>query len=473
MSLSPADVHAIVREAGGAELLDRLLHLESLPDRTRPSEVAPPLPEPGARTDFDVVMAGGGLWSLLAPLLAQSGLSVAVVERARAGESHREWNASRAELGALVTTGLVSEDELSELIVASYDHGTCRFAAGGEWPVRGVLDHAVDAQGLLTRARAMGEAMGITYLDGHAALGHAASDDAVRLRVRERDRDRDVTARVLVDARGAASPFATADLVCPTVGGVVEGLTTGAGPDTVDPRVGDILATTEGIDDGRQHVWEAFPGRPGQTTVYLFYYARAKDRGSLLSLYARFFTRLPTYKKGTARLVRPTFGLIPGWSRLSPPPRAPHRRVVLVGDAAARHSPLTYCGFGATLRSLGRARDAVVRTAAGEPTPLCAVDDAPTHALTGALAHLMTNPTFRGGALNELLAAAFETLHEMGNDAYAALLQDRMSTADFVTFLRRTAGRHPAVWGKVMRGLGPFAAGRWGLGLARSMMHAP
>lgn len=471
--IDEARARGIVLEAGGPELAERLDHL----DATRAAgakavtETAPQRPERGESTDVDVIVAGGGLWLLLAPILAERGLRVAVLDRARAGQSHREWNASRSELEALVRAGIVDTATLESLLVARYDYGTCRFAGGGSYPVRDVLDCAVDAGGLLAHARRLAEARGVFVCDGHSVVSQSAGEGGVRARVRRRDGVFEMTARVMVDARGAASPYATADLVCPTVGGVMTGLAEGDAPDEVDPRVGDILATVDGIEDGRQHVWEGFPGRPGENTVYLFYYARAGERVSLLELYARFFDRLSTYKRGDARLSRPTFGLIPGWSRLSPAPRAPHPRVVLVGDAAARHSPLTYCGFGATLRSLEPAAAHVTALATGAPMMGPALDDAPVHALTGALAHMMASRRFEGAALNQLLDAAFATLHEMGDEAYAALLRDEMAPSAFVSFLRRTASRHPSVWGDVLRGLGPRICGAWGLGVARTLLR--
>ena len=62
---------------------------------------------------------------------------------------------------------------------------------------------------------------------------------------------------------GASSPHAAFDLVCPTVGGVLGDLANGDGPLDVDPRVGEILVTTEGIEEDRQHIWEGFPGPGG------------------------------------------------------------------------------------------------------------------------------------------------------------------------------------------------------------------
>ncbi|XYH99133.1 lycopene cyclase [Sorangium sp. So ce1128] len=467
-----------VREAGGEALLARLEHLDAA--RAAPAEprrgAAVRPPDRGAAADYDVAIAGGGLSLLLAPLLASAGLRVAVLDRARIGDAHREWNAGTAEVTALSASGLLAEDEVERLIVARYAEGLCRWHGGGTYPVRGVLDHAIDAGGLLAAARARAEALGVALLDGHAVVGHAEGPDAVALAVAESGAaPRALSARLLVDARGAASPYATADLVCPTVGGALTGLAEGDGERQIRPDVGEILATTEDVEEGRQHLWEAFPGRPGETTVYLFYYARSGDvgPGALLSLYARFFRLLSRYKEGDARLVRPTFGFIPGWSRLSAPPRAPGRRVRLVGDAAARHSPLTFCGFGANVRELA-ATAADLARAVREPGAPSAARDAPVHAGTGALAALMARPPggARGGEMNALLNTAFAVLHAMGNDTYAALLRDEMQPADFVRFLRETAARRPEVYREVVSALPIRAIGRWGAGLARELYRA-
>ena len=465
--MTPERARARVADAAGPELLERLDHLEALrAGGERAEEARPPAPQAGEVLDADVIVMGGGLWLLVAPLLAARGLRTVVLERARAGQSHREWNASGPELRALVRAGLLDEATLARLVIARYDRGICRFDGGATHPVTDVLDHAVDAGALLEHARAACEARGVRILDEHTVLSHSTSRDGAR--ARGPGGTIELSALVLVDARGAASPFASADLVCPTVGGVLGGLAEGDGPDVVDPRVGEILATVDGIDAGRQHVWEAFPGRPGETTVYLFYYAHASERTSLAELYARFFDTLSTFKRGDARLLRPTFGFIPGWSRLTPAPRSGDPRIVLVGDAAARHSPLTYCGFGATLRSLERCADAVLERVTGVPArEACAVDDAPIHALTGILAHVMASRAFGGDELNRLLDAAFASLGELGDDVYGALLRDEMRPRDFTRFLRRTASRHPQVWGEVMRGLGPWTLGRWSLGVAR------
>ncbi|HSO31952.1 MAG TPA: lycopene cyclase, partial [Labilithrix sp.] len=403
------------------------------------------------------------------------GVSVVVLERARAGAAHREGNASDDELAPLVETGIVSPTELAELVVGRYRDGLCAFHGGTPRRVRGVLDRAVDAGPLLERVRAVAEARGVRFVDGVSVDAHGTGPDAVRVGFQARDGARsELSARVLVDARGAASPYATADLVCPTVGGVLRGLRAGSGPREVDHQVGDILVTTEHADEdlGRQHVWEGFPGRPGEVTVYLFYYARTGSlpAGALASLYGRFFDTLPSYKEGDASLIRPTFGYIPGWSRLAPAPRAPSPRIVLVGDAAARHSPLTFCGFGSMLRSFGPAAAAITRALEeGRAPARSVVPEDDVHSWTGALATVMASGALPGPKLNGLLDAAFGVLEDMGNDDFSDLLKDRMSGRRFTEFLRQTGARHPVVYREVMRALGPMAAARWGVRLAREV----
>jgi lycopene cyclase CruA len=474
------EIKAQVREAGGPELLERLEKLDA--ERVHPPVEAPFVPAPGKDTqiDFDVVLAGGGLSLLFAPVLADLGLKVAVFERGRAAVVHREWNINRAALWPLTASGLFQAEEIDSLVVARYDYGVCRWHGGGEYPVRGVLDHAIDAGKLLSEVRRRAEQRGVRFYEGHTLTGMQEGPQAVRLRFeRTGGGQTEVIARLVVDARGVSSPYATADLLCPTVGGVLTGLREGTAPDELNPRVGDILVTTEGVEDGRQHIWEGFPGRPGETTVYLFYYAPTREvRGehALLRLYGRFFERLGRYKRGEPHLLRPTFGYIPGWSRLVPPPRAPGTRVVLVGDAAARHSPLTYCGFGAMMRSfLPGARAIATALLDGRAPEGPVVHDTPLHAVTGALALFMAIPPRepeRRDEVNELLDTAFAALHTLGNEPYAALIRDEMTGQDFLRFLYTIAKRRPRVYRDILTlaGFGPLSAARWMAGLVRTVL---
>lgn len=454
-----------LRDRLGVEAFERLEHLDRVRGEHRAVDRLLAPPDRDASIDVDVVFAGGGLSLLVAAEVARLGVRVAVIERARAGSPHREWNASEDELSPLVESGIFSRGELERAVVARYREGVCSFHGGSPRVVRGVLDHAIDARSVLTAARRACEARGVRTIEGASVDAVGVGPSSVRVGFGARE----LVARIMVDARGAASPYASADLVCPTVGGVVRGL------EGVDPEVGDILVTTEDVDaDGTQHLWEGFPGRAGEVTVYLFYYGRreAVGQGSLASLYERFFATLPTYKRGHARIVRPTFGYIPGWSRLAPAPRSPSPRIVLVGDAAARHSPLTFCGFGSMLRSFRPAAAAIARAVADGTAPGEVVADEPIHAWTGALARVMASGALRGRTMNALLDDAFGTLEAMGNDAFAALLKDRMDGRSFTTFLRRTAARHPAVYREVLGALGAGGSMRWAARLAAGAMSS-
>ena len=470
--MSEDRARALVRDAGGPELLERLAHLDTLAGTRRIDEA---LEKPSAQDDacdVDVLIAGGGLSLVYAPLLAARGLRVAVADRARIGRAHREWNAQLGELSTLVRLGLLTESDVARIVVRTYAYGVCTWYDGGSYPVKGVLDCAFDGRELLSLVRSKAENAGVQLLDGErvVGLGEGPSSIAVALEDAQGTR-RTLRAKVVVDGRGASSPYASADLVCPTVGGVMTGLVEGTGPREQDPTVGEILATTETLLEGQQHLWEAFPGHPGQTTVYLFYYTWAKRfrPGDLLALYARFFERLPLYRRGDAKLVAPTFGLIPGWSRLSPAPRAPGRRVLLVGDAAARHSPLTYCGFGDLVRSLDETLARIEHGASSPKGFTSSRKDASIHGGTGLLAAMMAEPPRapdEHAAVNRLLDTAFSTLFSMPNDAYARLLRDELMGKEFVTFLRATAKQRPEVYRSVFERLGPGAVAKWGMNLA-------
>lgn len=464
---------------GGAEALERIAYLEKAWGRRLPLAR---LPAPDGRPDVDVIFAGGGLWLTLALYLARLGLKVAVIERGRAGSGHREWNISGPELAPLTRSGLFTPDEVSALIVARYRGGVCRWHGGGVWPVQGVLDHAIDGEAYLQKIRQKAEAAGVTLLDGHEVTAVGSGPAAVQVQARGRDGARvTLVGRALVDALGSSSPHARVDLGCPTVGGALEGLARGSGPDEVDPDMGDILVTTEHREEGRQHIWEGFPGRAGQLTTYLFYYARAGALPArpLLALYGRFFRKLPAYKRGDASVARLTYGIIPGWSRLGPAPASPLDRVLLVGDAAARHSPLTFCGFGSMVRgfeAVGRGlAGALARGDLGADALSAIAPDLPLLRGVGALALLMAEPRpGRGGvvdpaATNRLLDAAFGGLHRGGNAFYASLLRDEMPPADFVRFLYRTSRLRPEVYSDVWSFLAPREAGRWALGIARGL----
>jgi lycopene cyclase CruA len=122
-SAALAAARAVVRDCGGDELAERLEHLDARhaePNRPVSESRAP---DRNAQADFDVALAGGGLSLLLVPLLRRAGLKVAVLDRGEIGVSHREWNASGAELEVLIRTGLLSPEVLDTLVLNRYRDG--------------------------------------------------------------------------------------------------------------------------------------------------------------------------------------------------------------------------------------------------------------------------------------------------------------------------------------------------------------
>jgi lycopene cyclase CruA len=462
--------------------------------------------EPAEQPRFDVVLAGGGLSLIYAAALGRAGARVAVFDRRRIGCGHREWNISRDELRPLIESGLFTAAEVERLVLLQYDSGFCRFAGGGSYPVREVLDCVIDAETLLAALRERAAAAGVVLLDHHELIGYSLERDGVSVQVRPvspaprrslapgRDDEAaaappalTLRARLFIDGLGAASPHARFDLCCPTVGGVLDGLQLGSGPLEMDPRLGEILVTTEGVEAGQQHIWEGFPApapassslghrdEPSRRmTVYLFYYARTRslDRVGpypLLSLYERFFETLPRYKRGPLQMVRPTYGYIPAYTRLGPMPAAPSERVFLVGDAAGRHSPLTFCGFGSMIRSFWPVTQGLLRCLRDDRLDQATLSalwrEPPALQVLGGLTLMMSppedEPVDDPDGINRLLDAAFAALHAMGQDAYAAFLKDDVDAATFVRFMLEAAARHPAVYRKVFVHLSPTEVATW------------
>jgi lycopene cyclase CruA len=462
------------RELLGKETLE---HLESL-ERGFARKDAIAIEEsggPDGAVDFDVILAGGGLSLVYAAWLARQGLKVAIFDRRKIGCGHREWNISRRELAPLAESGLFEKPD--DLILQEYRGGFVRWHGGGTHPVSGVLDCVVQAETLLDSLRAQAEAAGATLLDFHSLAGYSVGGGGILVRLHNKTtQTHQITGRVLLDGTGAASPHAQFDLCCPTVGGVLTDLAQGNGPDEVDPTLGEILVTTEDVEDSRQHIWEGFPAPGGRFTTYLFYYVEPAHlpEHPLLELYERFFATRPRYKRGEGNIEKATYGYIPAYTRLRPMPASPRDRVLLVGDAAGRHSPLTFCGFGSMIRSFLPVAKALVERLEANRLDRSSLEscwkEPPGLQVMGGLTLMMVpgrGPARDAADINRLLDAAFTSLAEMGNDVYAAFVRDQIGFKDFVTFMRRTAKRRPTIYDEVFSVMSKGEIAKWSWRLMR------
>ena len=330
---------------------------------------------------FDIIYAGGGLNLLNAAVMTRRyGLRVLVFDRFTVGAVHREWNISREELRELLEVGLLTPDELESVIQREYTDGLVRFHAANisrpaaELHLKDVLDVAVDAEKLtqlcVRKIQAQQRQGAPNVILHNTTFVRCAVQPSTGVTVDVISNDGEAHsygAHLLIDGMGSTSPIACQlncgrpfSLVCPTVGTVARGYTQGDAPAAVNPAVGEVLVTTEDARDGRQLIWEAFPGAGDQVAIYLFHYAEAGNKVNLLELFDNFFKLLPTYKDTTnVEILKPVYGFIPaGYNIALPWQKTPkvlaYDRVLSLGDAAAFQSPLTFCGFGSYVRNLRR-----------------------------------------------------------------------------------------------------------------------
>jgi len=330
-----------------------------------------------ASPEYDIVYIGGALGVIHAAVMARRGYKVLLIERLPFGHMNREWNISRGEFQSLIDLDLFSQAEFESIIAAEYADGFNKFFDANNPPqskakilhTPKVLNIAVDAEKLLRLCGKKLTDAGGTIWDETEFESATVRDNRVEIQAKSLQdrRDRVISSRLLIDAMGTASPIAwqlnggrTFDSVCPTVGGIVS-----AGMDfpVWDTTYGDVLHSHGDISRGRQLIWELFPGKDGDLTIYLFHYHQvcAENPGSLLEMYEDFFHILPEYRRCNMEQLqwkKATFGYIPGYFSVSSDDRkVACDRVVAIGDAASLQSPLVFTGFGSLVRNMNRLTD--------------------------------------------------------------------------------------------------------------------
>jgi lycopene cyclase CruA len=336
-----------------------------------------------------------------------------------------------------------------------------------------VLDVALDAQRVLDLARRRFIDAGGTILEGRAfrRLHSAKSGDVASVfELSGPEGTEYYHARLAVDTMGSVSPIAMGlngglpfDGVCPTVGTVMEGL-------DLDPTTGDVLVSVASVQGGRQLIWEGFPGHHGETTVYVFYYDKAGEVGakdqSLLALFERYFTLLPSYRplREGHRHIKPVFGYIP--ARHGRTGRTAARGVLCLGDSAAGQSPLTFCGFGSFVRHIGRVAsliDYAMRHDLLEESDLRSISPHQANLRVAWVFSRFMQP-WRGGGdvgVNRLMNVFCRALDSLGPEVTLRFLQDRYTFGDYIRIMLTTARYYPAVFATTTQALGARALVKW------------
>ncbi|MGK7930764.1 MAG: NAD(P)/FAD-dependent oxidoreductase [Microcystaceae cyanobacterium] len=323
--------------------------------------------------NYDLIYVGGALGAIHGAVMARLGYRVLLVERLPFGRMNREWNISRDEFEKLIELGLFTPQEFEELIANEYKDGFNKFFDGNNpdylkadvLHTPKVLNIALDTSKLLAACGKKLQAAGGEIWDETEFIRADISKEQVKIEFVHlpTEKTQSATGRLLMDAMGTASPIAwqlngqnTFDSVCPTVGGILEGL-----DETVwDSQYGDVLNSHGDISRGRQLIWELFPAEGKELTVYLFHYheVHPDNPGSLLEMYEDFFNILPEYRRCDIEALtwkKATFGYIPGHFSTGKSDRTiAYDRLLAIGDAASLQSPLVFTGFGSLVRNLRR-----------------------------------------------------------------------------------------------------------------------
>jgi lycopene cyclase CruA len=442
---------------------------------------------PKSKIDFDLIYAGGGLGLLHAVVMARRyGYRILLFDRGEVGCAHREWNISRAELARLVVSGFCSWDELAGVIMAEYEHGVVRFhAARGQatelW-MHDVLNVALDATALLRLARRKLEAAGGIVLDQRVFQRVIVSESgALRVDVeaaRADGKTERYSGRLLLDGMGSGSPLALRRFgsqpfagVCPTVGTVASGFAAGHALDEHDPRVGDILISVTDAQRGQQYMWEGFPGRGDELTVYLFYYDTLTPdprppTPNLMQLFEDYFALLPSYKRPGPGFqhMRPVYGYIPARHSVRRQEAPLLRGVLPIGDSAAQQSPLTFCGFGSHVRTLDRTTS-LLHTALChellEPRHLRWISSYQVNVSLNWVFSRFMQPWDAPGDVNGLQNIFLIVLNDLGEDLARRFFRDQMRWSDYHRMILGMSRRHPRIVALAWRVLGPAGVRRW------------
>lgn len=330
---------------------------------------------------YDVAICGGTLGVFLAASLQRKGCKVVLVERMRVVGRDQEWNISRAELQELVRCGVLGKDQLEDAVAIEFNPVRCSFhGTGQETLIEDVLNLGVSPKKLVEAAKQSFVQAGGVVLENTALSGVEVFDDCARLNVgggEERNGSLNldaepIHARLVLDCMGNASPIARQmrkgkkpDGVCLVVGTNARGFAQSAN------KSADFIVTNDDIQGEEmgcmprvQYFWEAFPAGSGPTdrTTYMFTYVDAdQSRSSLVDMLEDYWKLMPVYQGidlNDLEINRVLFGCFPTYR--NSPLRPGMDRLLQVGDASGIQSPLSFGGFGALTRHLGRLSSAVV-----------------------------------------------------------------------------------------------------------------
>ncbi|CAI6004527.1 unnamed protein product [Closterium sp. NIES-64] len=431
----------------------------------------------GAAWEVEVVVCGGTLGVFVAVSLALRGQRVAIVERGTLRGRAQEWNVSRREVQELVAMGVLTAGEVEDAIAVTFNPCRCGFAGGEDMWVRDILNLGISPARLIEAAKQRFLALGGVLLEGVALASVHVHDDAAVLHFAD-PAVPPLKARLVVDAMGHASPIVRQarwgqkpDGVCLVVGTCARGFPPEAN------TTGDIIFTTSPtISLGKsplQLFWEAFPSGsgPSDRTTYMFSYMDAQpERPSLEAMLELYWQLMPPYQGidsiDSVEVQRVLFGFFPTFR--DSPLRPAFDRVIQVGDASGIQSPLSFGGFGAITRHLGRITDGLVDALSADLLTRDALASINPYQpnLSGAWL-LQRAMSARVGStpppdfINTLLATNFACMQKLGDPVVRPFLQDVTQFAPLALTMGSMVVTRPSLLPTIFLQVGPVPLLDW------------
>ena len=334
-----------------------------------PKTVRTTLEELPACPGIDVIVGGGTLGIFVAMALQKRGLKTAVIDRGIVSGRDQDWNVSREELGALVRAGVLSQEEVDDSVTVEFNPIKAGFYGYEDVSTVDVLNVGVSPKTLIGHVRNAYEACGGLVVEQSRLDAIWVHPNGVSLRFQDSTNGNRMAlaGKLFIDSMGNQSPIVKQlrhgkkpDGVCLVVGSCARGFENNSH--------GDIIRTIEpslssGSMKNVQMFWEAFPAGSGprDRTTYMFSYMDASEsRPSFFDMMEHYWHEMPKYQGITLediQVQRILFGLFPTYK--DSPLNTQFDRILTVGDASGMQSPLSFGGFTALTRHIGRLTNAI------------------------------------------------------------------------------------------------------------------
>ncbi|MBE9094990.1 FAD-dependent oxidoreductase [Tychonema sp. LEGE 07203] len=447
----------------GLQKVDRLW--ENLKQNTAPApQAVKHNQQPLETLDFDIVIGGGTLGILIGTALAVRGWRVALLERGILRGRDQEWNISRKELDAFLELNLLTAAEIDKAIATEYNPARISFANTPDIWVRDVLNIGIDPVYLLETLKQKFFQAGGKLFENTPFKTATIHPNGVAVESENTDSptaENFFKTRLFLDAMGHFSPIVRQarqgkkpDAVCLVVGTCARGYPKN--------ETGDIFASFTPMQNQCQYFWEAFPARDGRTT-YLFTYIDADtERFSLETLFEEYLRLLPQYQNielEQLKFQRALYGFFPCYRQS--PLKMPWNRILPVGDSSGSQSPLSFGGFGAMVRHLKRLTlgiDEALTSESLDKKSLALLQPyQPNLSVTWLFQRSMSaamNQKIEPNQINQLLAAVFQVMEELGEPVLKPFLQDIVLFPALSKTLFKTAISHPGLVMKIIPQVG-------------------